>query len=187
MPLISEIDDQKSDKTTISASAEGTKEGGRLRRTASSCSIACAILSMTLLLAVGFINPGMPTRSPPATRSSASAKVTISVRSSLLSRAPVDALRRLAGDEAAILPEAFAGAGAAAAVQAVDHVGGDAAGFKDETRQRSGERTAFAIGTSDCCDLQNLVLVGCGHQPIRVFNCLITSGMVRPSARAVNV
>jgi len=27
----------------------------------------------------------------------------------------------------------------------------------------------------------------CGHQPIRVFNCLITSGMVRPSARAEKV
>ena len=64
--------------------------------------------------------------------------------------APVDALRRLAGNEAAILPEAFAGAGAAPAVQAVDHVGGDAAGFEHKTRQRGGERSAFAIGTSDC-------------------------------------
>ncbi len=62
---------------------------------------------------------------------------------------PVDVLRRLAGDEAAVLPEAFAGAGAAPAMQAVDDVGGDAAGFKHETGQRRGERSAFAIGTSD--------------------------------------
>ena len=50
---ISAIGDQKSDSTTISASAEGAKDGGRLGRSASSCSIACAILSMTLRLAVG--------------------------------------------------------------------------------------------------------------------------------------
>jgi hypothetical protein len=41
----------------------------------------------------------------------------------------VDILRRLAGDEAAVLPEIFAGAGAAAAVQAMDDVGSDATGF----------------------------------------------------------
>ena len=91
MVLISGIGDQKSDSTTISASAAGTKDGGRLSRAASSCSIACAILSITLRLAVGFIRPGMPTRSPPATSSSASAKVTISPRSSLLSRACFEA------------------------------------------------------------------------------------------------
>ena len=130
----------------------------------------------------------MPTRSPPETSSSASANVTIRPRSSLESRAPleanaidertvgpqphgvgglpflladiemivarraapVDVLRRLAGDEAAILPEALAGAGAAPAMQAMDDVGGDAAGFEHETGKRSGERSAFAIGTSDC-------------------------------------
>src|SRR6185437_10768234 len=43
--------------------------------------------------------------------------------------APVDVLRRLAGIEAAILPETLAGAGAAASVQAVDHIGGDASGL----------------------------------------------------------
>ncbi len=63
--------------------------------------------------------------------------------------APVDILRRLAGHEAAVLPEIFAGAGAAPAMQAVDDVGGDAAGLEHQARQRSGERTAFAIGTSD--------------------------------------
>src|SRR4029077_2779460 len=78
--------------------------------------------------------------------------------------APVDILRRLTRDEAAVLPETFAGAGAAAAVQAMDDVGGDAAGFKHETRQRCGERTAFAIGTSDCCNLPVGVLGVCGHQ-----------------------
>src|SRR6476661_3238109 len=88
--LISLIGDHKSDSTTTSASADGTKDGGRLARAASSCSIACAILSITLRLAVGFIRPGMPTRSPPETKSSASANVTISPRSSLLSRDCLD-------------------------------------------------------------------------------------------------
>ena len=58
MVLISPIGDQKSDSTTISASADGTNDGGRLRRAASSCSIACAILSITLRLAVGIHQAG---------------------------------------------------------------------------------------------------------------------------------
>src|ERR1700736_1851115 len=91
MVLISLIGDQKSDNTTISASADGTKDGGKLRRGASWCSIACDILSITLRLAVGLIRPGTPTRSPPATKSSASANVTIKARSSLLSRDCLDA------------------------------------------------------------------------------------------------
>jgi hypothetical protein len=63
---------------------------------------------------------------------------------------PVDAGGGLAGNEATVLPEVLARTGAAAAVQAMNHVSGDAAGFKNEARQRGGERTAFAIGTSDC-------------------------------------
>jgi hypothetical protein len=35
-------------------------------------------------------------------------------------------------------------------MQAMDDVGGDPAGFEHETGKRSGERSAFAIGTSDC-------------------------------------
>ena len=52
------------------------REGRRQARARSSASwmIACAILSMTLRLAVGRIRPGMPTRSPPSTSISASAK-----------------------------------------------------------------------------------------------------------------
>ena len=46
---------------------------------------------MTLRLEVGTIRPGTPTRSPPATSNSASAKVTINPRSSLLSRTPLEA------------------------------------------------------------------------------------------------
>ena len=57
---------------------------------------------------------------------------------------PIDILRRLARDEAAILPEIFAGAGAAAAMQAVNHGGGDAARFEDQARQRRGELLALA-------------------------------------------
>src|SRR5262245_35055293 len=100
---------------------------------------------------------------------------------------PVDILRRLAGDEAAVLPKTLAGAGAPAAMQAVDDIGGDAAGFEHQARQRSGERAAFAIGTSYRKCLLCCVPVLCGHQPIRVFNCRITSGIVRPSARAWKV
>src|SRR5206468_5606140 len=99
---------------------------------------------------------------------------------------PVDVLRRFARDEAAVLPETFSGTRATPPVQAVNDVGGNAAGFQHEARQRSGERSAFAIGTSDCCDLLGSVLGLNGHQPIRAFNCLITSGMVRPSERAEN-
>ena len=40
--------------------------------------------------------------------------------------APVDVLRRLAGNEAAVLPETLARAGAPSSMQAVDHIGGDA-------------------------------------------------------------
>src|SRR5258708_8516692 len=72
-------------------------------------------------------------------------------------------------------------------MQAMNHVGGDAAGLQHQARQRRGERSALAIGTSDCSDLLGFVPSRCGHQPIRVFNCRITSGMVRPSARAANV
>ncbi|WP_436449786.1 hypothetical protein, partial [Enterococcus faecium] len=92
-----------------------------------------------------------------------------------------------AGDEAAVLPEILARAGAAAAVQAMDDVGRNTAGLKHQARQRRGERSAFAICTSDRQDLLVLVPVVSRHQPIRVFNCLITSGMVRPSARAEKV
>src|SRR5580698_53271 len=60
--------------------------------------------------------------------------------------APVDARCRLAGDEAAVLPEIFARPGAAAAVQAVDHGRGDAARFEDEPRHARGELSAFAGG-----------------------------------------
>jgi hypothetical protein len=35
-------------------------------------------------------------------------------------------------------------------MQAMDDVGRDAAGFKHETGQRCGERSAFAIGASYC-------------------------------------
>lgn len=65
MVRISPIGDQKSDSTTTSASADGTNDGGRLARVAVSCRIACAILSTMLLLELGDISPGMPTRSPP--------------------------------------------------------------------------------------------------------------------------
>src|SRR5258706_12092613 len=69
---------------------------------------------------------------------------------------PVDILRRLAGNEAAVLPKGFSRARPPPSMQAVNDVGRDAARFKHKTRQRSGERSAFAIRTSDCCDLPAL-------------------------------
>jgi len=63
---------------------------------------------------------------------------------------PVDALRGLARYEAALLPKTLAGAGAAPSMDAMDDIGGDTAGLEHESRQRCGERSAFAIGTSDC-------------------------------------
>jgi hypothetical protein len=35
-------------------------------------------------------------------------------------------------------------------MQSVNDVGGDPPGFQHKARQRCGERSAFAIGTSDC-------------------------------------
>src|SRR2546425_56846 len=55
---------QKSEITAISESADGRKDGGRLARSVTSCTIAFAILSSTLRLPVGRIRPGMPTRRP---------------------------------------------------------------------------------------------------------------------------
>src|SRR6188508_1579060 len=78
---------------------------------------------------------------------------------------PVDVLRRLARDETAVLPETFTRTGAAAAVQAVNHIGGDATGFQHETRQRRRQRAAFTIGTSDCFDFLPDVPGCCDHQP----------------------
>src|SRR5262249_8751478 len=75
---------QRSDSTTISESGEGANDAGRLVRSVGSCRTASAIFSMTLRLAVGRMSPGMPTRSPPCTRTSAKANAIIMARSSLL-------------------------------------------------------------------------------------------------------
>ena len=56
---------------------------------------------------------------------------------------PIDVVGRLARHEAAVLPEILAGAGAAAAVQAVDDGGGDAARFQNEPRHGVGELAAL--------------------------------------------
>jgi hypothetical protein len=79
----SDIDDQKSDISTISDSDDGTNDGGKLDRSAVSCTTAFPILSSTLRLPVGRISPGMPTRSPACTSTSASANAMTSARLSL--------------------------------------------------------------------------------------------------------
>ena len=81
----------RSDKTTTSASGEGENDGGRLARAVGSWTIASAIRSITLRLAVGRMMPGMPMRSPPSTSTSASANATTSARSSLVSHASGEA------------------------------------------------------------------------------------------------
>ena len=171
----------KSDSSTTSENGAGAKFGGRLGRSAVSCMIASAIFSMTLRFAVGRINPGMPTRSPPCTSTSASANATTSARSSLLhsvmpeaefhrrrtvgpepdgvrgfpfalahieiivarGATPIDIVGRLADHEPPVLPEILAGSGAAAAVQAMDHGGRDAARFQNEPRNTARRVCGF--------------------------------------------
>src|SRR5581483_7502526 len=63
---------------------------------------------------------------------------------------PVDAARLFAGDEAAELPEVLAGAGAAPAMQTVNHSRSDLARLQDEPRHRSGKRAACAARLLRC-------------------------------------
>src|SRR5262249_2852392 len=58
--------------------------------------------------------------------------------------APVDPRRRLAGDEAAVLPEILARAGAAAAVQPLDDGRRDPARLPDQARYWGGQRMRLA-------------------------------------------
>ena len=148
-------------------------------RSVTSCTIAFAILSSTLRLPVGRIRPGMPTRSPACTSTSASAKATTSVRSSLDSCASCErehhrgrAVRpdphrvrglpfllahiemlvaRRSGASRRGAPARPTGSGGtarnsrpaparAAAVQPVDHGGGDAARLEDQARHGFRER-----------------------------------------------
>src|SRR5215831_1605288 len=81
----------RSDSRTTSASGDGAKFGGKLARSSRSTRIACAIRSIMLRLPVGRINPGIPTRSPPSTRTSESASAITSVRYNLVSRASGEA------------------------------------------------------------------------------------------------
>src|SRR5215469_12088161 len=81
----------RSDSRTTSASGDGAKFGGKLARSSRSMRIACAIRSIMLRLPVGRINPGIPTRSPPSTRTSESANAITSVRYNLVSRASGEA------------------------------------------------------------------------------------------------
>src|SRR5690348_15015640 len=65
---------------------------------------------------------------------------------------PIHALRGLAGNEAAILPEIFARACAPPAVQAVDHSCRDATRFQDQPGHGSRKRTALSGCAIDCAD-----------------------------------
>ena len=75
---------------------------------------------------------------------------------------PVDARCGLAGDEAAVLPEILARAGATASVHAMDDGRGDAARFQDQPRHGGGERTPVTDGAPD-----RLGLMGTGRAVIR--------------------
>src|SRR5882757_5129635 len=81
---------------------------------------------------------------------------------------PIDIVRRLAVDESPVLPEIFARAGAAAAMQAVDDGRGDAARFQNETRNPRGELTAVADSRLYRLVLR-LVAEGLSHYPMRAF------------------
>ncbi len=78
--------------------------------------------------------------------------------------APIDARGRFARNEAAILPEVFAWAGAAATVQAVDDRGRNAPCFQHQPRHRGGERSACADCTTNCCDIW-MCAFGFGRHP----------------------
>src|SRR5262249_6055682 len=157
---------QKSDTTTISASEDGANSGGRLGRSATSCTIAFAILSSTLRLPVGRITPAIATRSPPRLHQyfgegegDDQASMELGFLGELGAKhhgrravgpqphrvrglpfllahvemlvaggaPPVDAARRLARQEAAVLPEIFARPRPPAALPSVDDGGGDSA------------------------------------------------------------
>src|SRR5438477_12677672 len=79
---------------------------------------------------------------------------------------PVDAAGRLAGHEAAILPELLAGAGPPTPVQSVDHRRGDAARLENEARHAFGQRARLPAGVLSRPDLA-LVRSPGGHSIIR--------------------
>ena len=92
---------------------------------------------------------------------------------------PVDALRRIAEAIGAVLPEAFARAGALAAVDAEDHRRGNALGLDKQRRQ--GARSALgAVGRTEGQRRWAL-----SAQPIVLLSRSMTLSMVWPSARAV--
>src|SRR5262245_43535669 len=99
--------------------------------------------------------------------------------------APVDILRRLTRDEAAILPEIFTRTGAPAAMQAVDDSRGDTTRFQNQSRHGVGELAGPDCRLSDRC---GLVVFGrrLRHRnyPMRAFRRRMTLGMLSPSARA---
>src|SRR5206468_7819581 len=62
--------------------------------------------------------------------------------------APIDAVRRFAGDEASILPKILARSGPAPAVKPVDHGRGDATRLQDPERHGGGERARSRRGAA---------------------------------------
>src|SRR5687767_9276731 len=80
---------------------------------------------------------------------------------------PVDAARRLARQETAVLPEVLSRTGPPPAVQPVDDGGGDPARLQDQARHGFRKRAGFSARVLGCLDL---VLVGaplCRHPTIR--------------------
>src|SRR5262245_64997196 len=103
---------------------------------------------------------------------------------------PVDAARRLARQEAAILPEILARPGPLAAVQSVDDGGGDAARLEDQARHGLRERAGFAARALRRLDLVLIRALLCRchpTHPMRVLSLPMTPSMVSPSARAAKV
>src|SRR5439155_19214485 len=102
--------------------------------------------------------------------------------------APIDAARRLTGEETPVLPEIFPGSRALPPVQPVDHGGGNLARLQYEARQRIRERARLAGRTQRCLDLGLIRSSRGGHQLIRAALSLPTTpSTVSPSARAAKV
>src|SRR5262249_19245224 len=80
--------------------------------------------------------------------------------------APVDAARRLPGEEATVLPKILARTGALAPGQAVDHGRGTAARLEDQARTRLRQRAPLPAGVRRRPDLV-LIRAPCRHRLIR--------------------
>src|SRR5262249_54375512 len=103
---------------------------------------------------------------------------------------PIDAAGRLAGKEAAILPEIFSRTGAPAALQPLGEGGRRGARLADQGRHGLRERASVAARALRCPGLVFVRALPCRRHatyPMRALSLPITPCMLSPSARAAKV